>query len=1055
MLSGSTGKLSMQGLSHSAASKRVCVAKVSLPSAAAKVQQQGRSHNSAISALPDTVQVGVDTVSAELILRAAAHTVRASGDAHGVSSLFHSLNHAIGGRHLFDPPSSLNDGLAAISDLPAQAQHLSVYQESMPINHMATLPMDPLQLDPDVASAANQVLQKLTYNVAAIGAVIAADTSLDEALGKLANNAAATGAAISTGTSLDEALGALGLQELVNNAAAIGAAIAAEASMNEALGVLGGLTDWASKRLSVVQAIDPESYNSLNQSLSSVINGLKATIEADTTSMAEQYTNALVLGVQQLVTGLSFSDEGAGVTVESIVAGQEAMAESAKDGGFDKGFLVQVSMAAVAAIVASIPKEGWEKRQSSANPKPVDDEVIPLRYDPQGLAKYFSRRPVAVLQRNAEVIKYFVAFVGSLNIDARTGMWEKNMPARARWLRLIAEDLGPTYIKFVQAASTRVDMVPEVYITEFSKLQDNVPTFSTMDARTVLEEGLGCPVDQVFDWISEEPLAAASLGQVYKAKLRDDRGGKEVAIKVQRPGVLESASLDIYVMRQACLLFSKLPGMSAQWACALDDWAERFFQEMDYQLEAFNTMTFQRDMASLEGVMVATVFPELTSRKVLCTEWIVAERLASTSTEDVQGMCSTLLNCYLIQLLETGLLHADPHPGNLMLTPDGKIVILDFGLVREDQRIALVEFITHLMLENWVAVAEDLVRLGFMPEGLPEGIDAKQLAPFLQGVMGQLVKGGGIRGGINIMGMTAELEGVARNYKLSIPPYFALVLRAFAVIEGIALNANPDYAIIHQCLPYLSRRLLTDNNPRMRAALRQMLYGESTRLDIDRLQRLVGAFSSFSTGTSCQESITAGPTFSAASDAARVALERGGQGAGPRPDEPIINEAVREALKVIFAVDGSYAQELIVEELVAATDAMSREALSEGLVMVMSSATMVSSLRSVEALGPLRAVIMPFPVPLEIISSMQPVMALTQEDRQALHTLRSSANNMPGAMETGSRALRAAGEVMPMLPELLPGVRVTLELFMRQLVRRMALRLAEDLEPGRMSAARA
>eukprot|EP00798_Chlamydomonas_sp_ICE-L_P016541 gene16541-22770_t len=766
------------------------------------------------------------------------------------------------------------------------------------------------------------------------------------------------------------------------------------------------------------------------------------------------------------------ADSSSMVNVETMIVAREAMDETVEKVTVEQGFLVQMSLAAVALIVASLPKDDWNKRNNN-DKNPTDPKAsegpkdeVPLRYDPAELADYFSRRPVAVVQRNAVVAKYFCSFVGTVMLDARTGQWEKMMPERARWLRLIAEDLGPTYIKFVQAASTRVDMVPEAYLAEFAKLQDNVPTFSTQEAREVLEDGLGCSVDQVFDWISEEPLAAASLGQVYRGKLNEEWGGAEVAIKVQRPNVLESAALDIFVMRRACLLFSKLPTMSDQWACALDDWAFRFFQEMDYQLEAYNTMTFQRQMVGLEGVMVATVYPELTTRKVIVTEWVNAVRMANASQSDVRGLCRTLLNCYLIQLLETGLLHADPHPGNLMLTPDGVIVILDFGLVtevEEDQRIALVEFIAHLMMENWVAVCEDLVKLGFMPDGMPPGVKAEDLAPIMQKVMGQLVKGGGIRGGINIMDITADLEGVARNYRLAIPPYFALVIRAFAVIEGIALTANPDYAIVHECMPYLSRRLLTDNNPRMRAALKQMLYGDSTRLDVGRLQRLIGAFSNFSTQSSNADSLTSGPTFSAATNGESTA-ERVKSGTSSSSssiayidDGPVLNEAMKEAMKVVFAKDGSYAQELIVEELVAATDAMSREALSEALRMIMSSASVVSTLRSVEALGPLRNMLLPLPLPMEMISSMRPMMALTNNDRQALNTLRAvldllqpSATAIPGAMSSGSRAMRAAGEVMPMLPELLPGVRVTLELFVRQLVRRMALRLADDLEPGKL-----
>mmetsp|Transcript_16307 Transcript_16307/g.35263 ORF Transcript_16307/g.35263 Transcript_16307/m.35263 type:complete len:1034 (+) Transcript_16307:166-3267(+) len=944
-------------------------------------------------ALPESsAAVGADVattaVASELILRSASQALLPN-DGHALSTFLQGLQHAVGSTAFLHAHAHVNETLNVVTSDPTLAGAIS----------------QPLMLQPehlqDVAAAAAPVL---------LDAATASDTM----------TAAASVASLSTSAAIDA--------------------------------TVSGLAMWAAEKLAVVQSIDPASFQVMQGSLNDVTAAIKETLEYEATAQAMQWTNALVLAVQQLVVTLRAPDGSAGGSVGSMLAAQQAMEEALKNGPGGFNGLVQVTMAVLALIIASIPRGNDLSRNGEGNP----GDSLPLRYNVEELSQYFSRRPLAVLQRNAVVVSKLGGFLITILADWRLGQWEQKMPERARTVRKIVEDLGPTYIKIAQAASTRVDMVPTPYLDEFSKLQDNVPTFSTMEARVVLEEGLGQPVDAVFEWLSEEPLAAASLGQVYRGKLRDEYGGTEVAVKVQRPSVLESASLDIFIMRRACVLFSKIPGMSDQWAGVLDDWAQRFFQEMDYQLEAYNTMTFKKQMASLQGIRVATVYPELTSRKIIVSEWIEGERLGDSKAEDVRALCSTLLNCYLIQLLETGLLHADPHPGNLMRTADGKIVILDFGLmteVTEDQRITLVEFIAHLTMEDWEGVAQDLVGLGFMPEGMPKDAHTK-IAPLLQQVMGQIVRGGGLRNGISITGLTSQLEGVARNYKLCIPPYFALVLRAFSVIEGVALKADPDYAIVQECLPYLSRRLLTDNNPRMRAALRQLLYGNSNRLDVERLQRLISAFSAFTTSPNSAESRAMGPTFALAYDE----QVKGKRYRSMREEEgPILNEAAKEALKVVFAKDGSYAQELIVEELVAAIDAMSREALSEALRLVMSSATTVAALRSMEALGPLRAMLMPLPLPMEMLYSIEPAVQLTKEDRQALNTIRavlellqpSLQQGIPNVAAAGSRAVRAAGEVVPLLPELLPGVQVTVELFFRQLVRRMALRLAEDLEPGK------
>lgn len=184
----------------------------------------------------------------------------------------------------------------------------------------------------------------------------------------------------------------------------------------------------------------------------------------------------------------------------------------------------------------------------------------------------------------------------------------------------------------------------------------------------------------MFEEISPVPIAAASLGQVYKAKIRGS--GDEVAVKVQRPGVLEMVALDLVLMRQGIEISAKLfPDLARSDGLlpVLDEWATKFFREMDYRKEAVTMLQFKSDLACLEGIMVPNAYAELTTRRVIVTQWIDGEKLSESRAEDVRELCTTLLNAYLIQLLDTGLLHADPHPGNLIRTPDGKICILDYG----------------------------------------------------------------------------------------------------------------------------------------------------------------------------------------------------------------------------------------------------------------------------------------------------------------------------------------------------------------------------------------
>jgi len=818
----------------------------------------------------------------------------------------------------------------------------------------------------------------------------------------------------------------------------------------------------ASERLAALQTIDVQSYESMRSTLSDVSAALGSYLSSHAGAQASAYTTSLVLSLQQILgdpaAGGLHSAAGMS-TMASISPGAGALVLEAGPSLSALEGLVGVSLGLVAMLVASVP------RARGAEAEGAVEDAVPAVYSPDSLSAYWSSRPLMVARRSAEVGGKLGGFLVRVLGDAQLGQAEARMPQRAAELRRIIEALGATPVKIAQALSTRVDMLPQAYLDEFQSLQDNVATFSTSDARVVLEEGLGRSVDTIFEWLSEEPVAAASLGQVYRGQLLPEHGASEVAVKVQRPGVLEAAALDVFIMRLGAVLFSKLPGMSDSWADVLDDWALRFFQEMDYQNEAANTMTFKRNMASLSGVVIPTVHPMFTSRKIIVTDWIVGEKLSEATPGDIRTMCNTLLNCYLIQLLETGLLHVDPHPGNLMRTHDGRLVILDFGLVTEvtdSQKIALIEFIAHLTMEDWDALTSDLVTLGFMPGDMPEEA-RKHIKPIMTQVFSKIINGGGLgKAGLNFTSLGMQLSHISMSYQLCIPGYFTNVLRAFSVIEGIALRVDPDYSIVQECWPYLSRRLLSDNNPRMRVALRQLLYGNGQRLDVARVKQLASAFSAFTTGgvpSGGGGVAGGGPTFQ---DAFGEESVKGGTGgalvrvsaAAAAPNGPVVNPMMIEALKVVFSKDGTYAQELIVEELVAATDAMSREALSESLRMVVGSASAMSALRGMEALGPLRAMLLPIPLPMELLTSMEPTVRLTQEDRAALATVRavldllqSSAVGLPNAAAAGTRAVRAASEVMPHLPELMPGIQNTTTMFVRQLVRRMALRLADDLGP--------
>eukprot|EP00929_Paragymnodinium_shiwhaense_P067581 TRINITY_DN33994_c0_g1_i1.p1 TRINITY_DN33994_c0_g1~~TRINITY_DN33994_c0_g1_i1.p1 ORF type:complete len:749 (+),score=178.28 TRINITY_DN33994_c0_g1_i1:166-2412(+) len=484
------------------------------------------------------------------------------------------------------------------------------------------------------------------------------------------------------------------------------------------------------------------------------------------------------------------------------------------------------------------------------------------RYDWQAAASYFQGRPIQVLGRTAELVTAFGGFGVKWLLDRQTGQEAAQERNRAKELTDIITQVGPTFIKIGQALSIRADLLSPAYLEALTELQDRVPEFSSQEATRIMERELGKPVDQVFDTISPEPIASASLGQVYKAKAID---GPEVAVKVQRPGVEEVIALDLFLLRAGSgplMAFLELVApVNTDLIGLVDAWGEGFVGELDYLQEAKNTKDFQEAIQStpLGGAVCSPpVVDRLTTPKVLVTEWINGERLENSEASDITTLCSVAMNTYLTMLLQTGVLHADPHPGNLLRMPDGKLCILDWGLVTsldEDLQFTFIEHVAHLVSRDYGKVPSDLTKLGFVPEGSEEAILQSEVVDVLANVYGQWTDGGGASN-IDVGAYMNELQTLGSKYGniFRVPPYFFYIARAFAVLEGIGLTNNPTYSIVQECLPYISQRLLTDTSPRAAGALQTYVYGEGKeradrQLDVSKVEYLADGFSSYSSAT--------------------------------------------------------------------------------------------------------------------------------------------------------------------------------------------------------------
>ena len=235
---------------------------------------------------------------------------------------------------------------------------------------------------------------------------------------------------------------------------------------------------------------------------------------------------------------------------------------------------------------------------------------------------------------------------------------DKNADMRAKELTALLTILGPSFIKIGQSLSIRTDLLSPAYVRGLKLLQDQVPAFSSDDAYAIIEEDLGMSVDEIFESIGKEPVAAASLGQVYKGVLKSN--GKTVAIKVQRPDIMNQIALDMHLIREIGAVLKRIFNLNSDLVGTVDTWGIGFVDELNYYDEAANAIRFTESMQTtpLANVVFSPpVIEEFTSERVLVTEWVDGERLDKSDQKDVTVLCSIAMNTYLTMMLETGLLH--------------------------------------------------------------------------------------------------------------------------------------------------------------------------------------------------------------------------------------------------------------------------------------------------------------------------------------------------------------------------------------------------------------
>ena len=427
----------------------------------------------------------------------------------------------------------------------------------------------------------------------------------------------------------------------------------------------------------------------------------------------------------------------------------------------------------------------------------------------------------AVLDRFIRILRY-VIFRGAEGSARKEARLEK----QADWLRKSLIDLGPTFIKIGQALGTRADLLPLAYVKQLATLQDNVPAFSTAEAFARIEAELGRSLQDLYPEIDSEPIAAASLGQVYRARLAT---GEEVAVKVQRPDLASTISFDVAILFRLVKLTNRFfpkANENADWEGMLREFHTTIFEEMDYVKEGRNADRFRYNFRTWRAIRVPKIFWTHSSTRVLTLEFI-----RGTKVVDIDGLKAhrispvkvnrLLIRTYLKQLLEDGFFHADPHPGNLLVMDSGHLAFFDFGMVgriNPKLQAQMIDAFFHVVGRDVHGLGQDIINLNF----LKPGVDPETVRPVVEGLFTHYLN---LKlGEVNFKELTYDLAEVMYEYPFRLPSNFTYVMRALMTLEGIGVVTDPHFSFFETAKPFAKEFMLR----REGRIFRQLIFDKLT-----------------------------------------------------------------------------------------------------------------------------------------------------------------------------------------------------------------------------------
>ena len=383
---------------------------------------------------------------------------------------------------------------------------------------------------------------------------------------------------------------------------------------------------------------------------------------------------------------------------------------------------------------------------------------------------------------------------------------------QAVWIRENFLELGPTFIKLGQLFSTRADLFPIQYVEELSKLQDRVPAFPYEQVKETIETDFAKPIGKLFSSFEPIPLAAASLGQVHRAKLYS---GEDIVVKVQRPGLKQLFTIDLAILGQIARYFQNHPewGKNRDWIGIYDECCRILWEETDYLLEGRNADTFRRNFRGEDWVCVPRVYWKYASPKVLTLEYMPGIKISHYEAIEAAGLDRKMLarlgaKAYLQQILNGGFFHADPHPGNIAVNTDGSLIFYDFGMmgqIESNIREGLMQTLVGVAQKNSDKVVSSLINLGAL---VPTG-DMSSVRRSIQFMLDNFMDKPFEEQSVDAI--SEDLYEIAYGQPFRFPATFTFVMRAFSTLEGVGKGLDPEFNFMEVAQPY-AMKLMTNSN---------------------------------------------------------------------------------------------------------------------------------------------------------------------------------------------------------------------------------------------------